>query len=120
MRATPLPRKRRRRPRPSSPKSSKAPACRCDGPFVSAATTALVEWWRARVRAESEAGREYAAGDSQPSQSPSQSIDWIGWRSFLLAMLALAIALVLALYSSSSAHAGENLLGAKLGLGGPR
>jgi uncharacterized protein (DUF58 family) len=91
---------------------------------VSASTTALVEWWRARLRAESEAGGEYAAGytsgDSQgpqaPSQESSQGIDWIGWRSFLLAILALAVALVLALYSSSAAQAGQIWLAASSAL----
>ena len=38
------------------------------------------------------------------------SIDWSGWRSFLLAMFALAIALVLALYSSSAAQSGQGWL----------
>jgi uncharacterized protein (DUF58 family) len=92
----------------------------------------LVAWWRARVRAESGAGREYAAGHADtyadgyptegsqasqgPSQESSQSIDWIGWRSFLLALLALAVALVLALYSSSAAQAGQIWLAASSAL----
>ncbi len=36
-----------------------------------------------------------------------KGIDWSGWRRFLLAMVALAIALMLALYSSSAAEAGQ-------------
>jgi uncharacterized protein (DUF58 family) len=43
-------------------------------------------------------------------------VDWIGWRSFLLAMLALAFALLLALYSSSAAQAGQIWLAASSAL----
>ena len=34
-------------------------------------------------------------------------IDWTGWRSFLLAIVALAVALILALYSSAAAELGR-------------
>ena len=52
------------------------------------------------------ADEQVQEGYAQQGHTP-KGIDWIGWRSFVLAMLALAIALILALYSSSAAETGR-------------
>lgn len=61
-------------------------------------------------------GKGIAKNPGKAAEKRDSSIDWTGWRSFLLAMLALAIALVLALYSSSAAQSGEVWLAASSAL----
>lgn len=83
--------------------------------------SSLISRWRPRVGAP--ARQRPLAPGTGPQNTYGQaigkkhsSVDWAGWRSFLLAMFALAIALVLALYSSSAAQSGEVWLAASSAL----
>ena len=85
--------------------------------------SSLISRWRARVGSPASGkgiGKvpvdRIAKNLGKGTEKRDSSIDWSGWRSFLLAMLALAIALVLALYSSSAAQSGQVWLAASSAL----